>query len=268
MLCSRCNKRPAMVFITVDQNEAKPQALCLTCAKELGMKPLDDIMGKLGISEEDVDAMAEQMAEFMSAEEDELDANAFPENFYADDFGTMMFLDENDEQIKGLQGCEMFYKANVAGFAESVGIKFDWDPENIADKTEIDIQHSQQQEALGGILKHMLATKKSLDFDNLTFIDLGTLIWSYNSNEGVFYTVIDDGAYYGGDGYTNGKSVCTKYKSATSNPLVDKTIAVGTWSVDNQHSACVIKDNSFDGSVTAFTAAIKGVLLAYEKASS
>ena len=74
MLCSRCKKRPAMVFITVDQNEAKPQALCLTCAKELGMKPLDDIMGKLGISEEDVDAMAEQMAEFMSAEDDELDA--------------------------------------------------------------------------------------------------------------------------------------------------------------------------------------------------
>ena len=74
MMCSRCKKRPAMVFITVDKNEAKPQALCLTCAKELGMKPLDDIMGKLGISEEDVDAMAEQMAEFMSAEDDELDA--------------------------------------------------------------------------------------------------------------------------------------------------------------------------------------------------
>ena len=66
MLCSRCKKRPAMVFITVDKGETTPQGLCLTCAKELGLKPLDDIMDKMGISEEEVDAMAEQMSSFFA----------------------------------------------------------------------------------------------------------------------------------------------------------------------------------------------------------
>ena len=72
MLCSRCKKRPAMVFITEGKGETTPQGLCLTCAKELGLKPLDDIMGKMGISEEDVDAMAEQMSSFFMVGDDEI----------------------------------------------------------------------------------------------------------------------------------------------------------------------------------------------------
>ncbi len=89
MLCSRCKKRPAMVFITVDKGETAPQGLCLTCAKELGLKPLDDIMGKMGITEEDVEAMAEQMSEFMADGDDEI-----PEydDFVEGGSGTFPFL--------------------------------------------------------------------------------------------------------------------------------------------------------------------------------
>lgn len=72
MLCSRCKKRPAMVFITVDKGDSKPQGLCLTCAKELGIKPLDDIMNKIGVSEEEVEAMAEQMSEIMASGDEDL----------------------------------------------------------------------------------------------------------------------------------------------------------------------------------------------------
>ena len=72
MLCSRCKKRPAMVFITVDKSESKPQGYCLTCAKELGIKPIDDIMNKIGVSEEEVEAMAEQMSALMASGDDDL----------------------------------------------------------------------------------------------------------------------------------------------------------------------------------------------------
>ncbi len=73
MLCSRCKKRPAMVFITVDKGESKPQGYCLTCAKELGIKPLDDIMSKIGVSEEEVEAMAEQMSALMASGDESLE---------------------------------------------------------------------------------------------------------------------------------------------------------------------------------------------------
>ena len=73
MLCSRCKKRPAMVFITVDKGDSKPQGLCLTCAKEMGIKPLDDIMNKIGVSEEEVEAMAEQMSALMASGDESLE---------------------------------------------------------------------------------------------------------------------------------------------------------------------------------------------------
>ncbi len=74
MLCSRCKKRPAMVFISLDKEDSKPQGFCLTCAKELGLKPLDDIMNKIGFSAEEMESMAEQMNEFMNLSEDELES--------------------------------------------------------------------------------------------------------------------------------------------------------------------------------------------------
>lgn len=57
---------------------------------------------------------------------------------HVDDFGTMMFQDENGVQIAGFQGNEILYKANVAGFAESLYVNADGDPDAIALKTDID----------------------------------------------------------------------------------------------------------------------------------
>ena len=48
MLCSRCKKRPAVVFIATNTNSSNTQGLCLTCAKELGIKPVTDLMDKNG----------------------------------------------------------------------------------------------------------------------------------------------------------------------------------------------------------------------------
>ena len=102
MLCSRCKKRPAMVFITEGKGETTPQGLCLTCAKELGLKPLDDIMGKMGISEEDVDAMAEQMSSFFMVGDDEItDEDDFAEGTSSTfPFLKSLFADEKDNKTE------------------------------------------------------------------------------------------------------------------------------------------------------------------------
>ena len=67
-MCARCKKRPATVYIMkLENNVQKQEGLCLMCAKELGIKPVNDIMTKMGITEEDLDALNEQ---FSALEED------------------------------------------------------------------------------------------------------------------------------------------------------------------------------------------------------
>lgn len=66
MICSRCKKRPAVVFISTSTDESSTQGLCLVCAKELNIKQVTDIMEKMGISEEDFEAMQDQMDDLMS----------------------------------------------------------------------------------------------------------------------------------------------------------------------------------------------------------
>ena len=68
MLCSRCKKRPAVVFIATNTDNSNTQGLCLTCAKELGIKPVTDLMDKMGIDDEQLEAMQEQFGGLMSPE--------------------------------------------------------------------------------------------------------------------------------------------------------------------------------------------------------
>ena len=67
ILCSKCNKRPAVVFVSNSADSADSVGYCLTCAKEAGIKPVTDIMEKMGISEEDIDMMQDQMTEMMES---------------------------------------------------------------------------------------------------------------------------------------------------------------------------------------------------------
>ena len=66
-LCSKCKKRPAVVFVSDMSNpSAEPNGLCLVCAKELGIKPVDDMLKKMNISDEDIEQMSEQFMDIMS----------------------------------------------------------------------------------------------------------------------------------------------------------------------------------------------------------
>ena len=61
-LCTRCHKNVAVIFITkIENGETKNEGLCLKCARELGLKPVDDMMQKMGISDEDLDSISRDM---------------------------------------------------------------------------------------------------------------------------------------------------------------------------------------------------------------
>ena len=69
-MCSRCGKNVAVIFITkLENGTSKNEGLCLKCAKELGIKPIDDMMKKMGITDEDLDNLTnEMMSAFGGAE--------------------------------------------------------------------------------------------------------------------------------------------------------------------------------------------------------
>ncbi|MDD2993996.1 MAG: ATP-dependent Clp protease ATP-binding subunit, partial [Pygmaiobacter sp.] len=59
-------KRPAVVFVQrMDGKEAKTDGYCLTCAKELGIKPVDDLMKQFGITDQDLENMEDRFSAFM-----------------------------------------------------------------------------------------------------------------------------------------------------------------------------------------------------------
>lgn len=64
MLCSKCNKRPAVVFVSSGPN-GDSKGYCLTCAKELNIKPVEDLINKMGITDDDLEAVQDQMTSIM-----------------------------------------------------------------------------------------------------------------------------------------------------------------------------------------------------------
>ncbi len=74
MLCSRCKKRMAVVFITrMEGDKSINEGLCIKCAKEMNIKPVTDLLDKMGITDEQLDAMDDQMAGLMDTFGDSFD---------------------------------------------------------------------------------------------------------------------------------------------------------------------------------------------------
>jgi len=69
-LCSRCHKNVAVIFIQkLEGGATKSEGLCLKCAKEIGIKPVEDMMQKMGITDEDLEGLTnEMMSAFGGAE--------------------------------------------------------------------------------------------------------------------------------------------------------------------------------------------------------
>ena len=70
-MCSRCGKNVAVVFITkIENGQTKNEGLCLKCARELHIKPVDDVIEKMGISDEDLDSLSGDMMNALSGAEE------------------------------------------------------------------------------------------------------------------------------------------------------------------------------------------------------
>ena len=69
LFCERCKKRPAMIFVQQMENGAmKSKGYCLTCAKELGIKPVDDMISQMGLDDETLKGLEEQMQGIMNGD--------------------------------------------------------------------------------------------------------------------------------------------------------------------------------------------------------
>ena len=66
-MCVRCKKRPAAVFITRNENgKTTNEGLCFVCAHEIGVKPLDNMLKQMGMSEETIESMAGELEDAMA----------------------------------------------------------------------------------------------------------------------------------------------------------------------------------------------------------
>ena len=89
MLCSRCKKRQAVVFIsTIQGNDKRDEGLCLICAKELGVPQVNDYLEKMGISDEDLEESYKMLFGDVDGESD-TDSGA-DDDFTPGGAGTMM----------------------------------------------------------------------------------------------------------------------------------------------------------------------------------
>ncbi len=96
ILCSKCKKRPAVVFITTMQGQEKRnEGLCLVCAKKMNIPQVSEYIEQMGISEDELEQMSEQMIELMDGEAFEMGgAGTLPS------FITKMFSGNSDPAEK------------------------------------------------------------------------------------------------------------------------------------------------------------------------
>ena len=70
-MCARCKKRVAVVFITrLEGDKTINEGICIKCAKELGIKPVNDILQNMGLSDEDLDRMGMELDDMLDSSED------------------------------------------------------------------------------------------------------------------------------------------------------------------------------------------------------
>lgn len=81
MLCSRCKKRVAVVFMTrMENGKTINEGLCLQCAKELGIGPVNELMEKMGITVDEIENMNDQLMGMIDENGEEIDPDLDPDD--------------------------------------------------------------------------------------------------------------------------------------------------------------------------------------------
>lgn len=87
-MCSNCKKRPAVVFITsVQGNEKKNEGLCLTCARERKIPQVSEYMDRLGITDDELDQLSDQMMGMLDGDSFEMGGSGIMPDFISNMFG-------------------------------------------------------------------------------------------------------------------------------------------------------------------------------------
>lgn len=121
-----------------------------------------------------------------------------------------------------------------------------------------------EEDALGGTLRNLLAVSKSISFSNTAWVDLGTLTWGYSAGLQIFYVsdvFLPD--LVTGSNLTN--LICSKYPLQVGNLTNYDKVFNSRPTFYGANLAVVVKDSTYSNAA-AFKTAMKGVLLAYEKA--
>ncbi len=89
MICSKCKKRPAVLFVQrMENGKAVNEGLCWVCAKEAGLPQISDIMNQMGITEDEMEAMSQQLMEFADGDSFEPGGADTMPNFLQNLFGS------------------------------------------------------------------------------------------------------------------------------------------------------------------------------------
>ena len=140
MLCSKCGKRPAVVFVSNTASSDAPTAgYCLSCAKELGIKPVEDLISKMGISDEDLENVQDQMNSLMQNMGEGGDLSQLMEQLGADNLaeqmGDMVDGSEDDDFAHGAPAFPAFFN-NIFGGDKAENVAKDSDSADSKKKKE------------------------------------------------------------------------------------------------------------------------------------
>ncbi len=91
-LCSRCGKNVAVIFISkIENGQSKNEGLCIKCARDLHIKPVNDMIEKLGLTDDEIDSLSGDMMNAMNGVEELLTMDDGEQNNDDDDGKTATF---------------------------------------------------------------------------------------------------------------------------------------------------------------------------------
>ena len=94
-LCSRCHKNVAVVFISkMEEGSASNEGYCLKCARELGLKPIDGLMRQMGITDDDLDQITNEMTNMHALANTESEDYDDEDNEYDDEVSAQQEADD------------------------------------------------------------------------------------------------------------------------------------------------------------------------------
>lgn len=154
IMCSNCNKRPAVVFITsVQGNEKKNEGLCLSCARKRDIPQVAEYMNRLGITDEELDQLSDSMMGMLDGDAFEMGGSGLMPDFISNMFGGGDNSDSSDDNSSD----------GAKGLFDSIGKAIsNLGGGNSSDKSEEDKKKERRNGLFGGSGKK--ERKKELKF--------------------------------------------------------------------------------------------------------